>query len=161
MASYATTADLAQYAINSAAFASVAAGTQQTQLDAASTLAEGYLADQYHLPIIAPFPIDLKLAVCNIAAYFLMTFRGYRPDGSDEIVRQRYEDAMSWLRDVANGTTSPAGIIDSTPTVRDGAPVVTTGTMANVVGGYGAPTITATGQKVYPYTGTVPGRRGW
>jgi phage gp36-like protein len=167
MASYATTTDLAQYAVNPSAFASVSAQNQQAQLDAASTVAEGYLADQYHLPIVAPYPVDLKIAVCSIAAFYLMSFRGFQPDGKDIVIRQRYEDAISWLKSIATGTITPAGIIDSTPQTREGAPAIVTGVMGNVVGGYAAPTTIAgnpanpAGVKPYPYTGTVPGRRGW
>lgn len=168
MASYATPSDLAQYAVNPAAFASVSAANQQAQLDAASTVAEGYLADQYHLPIVAPFPVDLKIAVCSIAAFYLMSFRGFRPDsGNDIVIRQRYDDAISWLKSVAAGTITPAGILDSTPQVREGAPAIVTGVMGNVVGGYAAPTTiqgnptNPAGVRPYPYTGTIPGRRGW
>jgi len=161
MASYATTADLAQFAINPNAFASISAANQQAQLDAASTVAEGYLADQYHLPIVAPYPIDLRMNVCQIAAFFLMTFRGYKPGGADELIRLRYDDAMKWFNGIASGVISPSGIIDSTPNVREGAPIVVTGVMGNVVGGYGAPSTSPAGAKPYPYTGTIPGRRGW
>lgn len=161
MASYATLADLAQFAINPNAFASISGSVQQAQLDAASTLAEGYLADQYHLPIVAPYPVDLRMNVCQIAAFFLMTFRGYRPGGADELIRVRYDDAIKWLTNIASGMISPPGIIDSSPTVKEGAPVVVTGVLGNVVGGYAAPSTSPLGAKPYPYTGTVPGRRGW
>lgn len=161
MASYATTVDLASYAINPNAFAGISVVKQQQQLDAASTVAEGYLADQYHLPIAAPYPVDLKMAVCSIAAFFLMTFRGYQPGGSDEMIRMRYDDAIKWLSGIASGMITPAGILDSTPNTREGAPRVVTGTMGNVVGGYGQPSTSPIGAKPYAYTGTVPGRRGW
>lgn len=161
MASYATTSDLAIYAVNPAAFASVSTGSQQAQLDAASTYAEGFLADQYHLPIVAPYPIDLRMNVCSIAAFYLMTFRGYRPGGSDDIIRQRYDDANTWLKGIAAGMISPSGITDSTVATHEGAPMVTTGVLGNVVGGYAAPSSSLAGARPYPYTGTIPGRRGW
>jgi phage gp36-like protein len=161
MASYATPTDLASYAINPTAFAGISTASQQAQLDAASTVAEGYLSDQYHLPIVAPYPIDLKMAVCSIAAFFLMTFRGYQPGGADEMIRMRYDDAIKWLSGIAQGMISPGGIIDSTPNTREGGPRVVSGTMGNVVGGYGPPSTSPIGAKPYAYTGTVPGRRGW
>ena len=169
MASYATTTDLASYAVNPQAFAAIAPATQQAQLDAASTVLEGYFADQYHLPLVAPFPVDLKMQVCAIAAFWLMGFRGYKSDvNGDSVVRQRFDDAMAWAKGVASGMISPAGIIDSTPTTKEGAPTVTTGVMGNVVGGYAAPSTTISGNpanpagaRPYPFTGTIPGRRGW
>jgi phage gp36-like protein len=98
--------------------------------------------------------------VCQIAAFFLMTFRGYRPGGADEVVRLRYEDAIRWCRDIAGGLITPAGIFDSAPTRREGAPDVVSGAVGNLVGGSGTPSVTL-GVRPYPFTGTVPGRRGW
>jgi phage gp36-like protein len=70
---------------------------------------------------------DLSAAVCKIAAYELLAIRGFNPDGDDEQVRKRYEDAMKWLADIAAGRISPVGLVDSTPDEPDegGAEVVT------------------------------------
>lgn len=152
MASYATLANFAVYAVNPAAFAGIPDGTKQAQLDAASTLGEGYLAAQYHLPIVAPYPVDLVMAVCSVAAFTLMSFRGYKPDvQGDATLLLRYDHAIAWFKGVATGMISPAGIIDSAPDVREGAPTVTTGAGGNVVGGYGLPSTVVGGT----------GRRGW
>src|SRR5260221_8938821 len=106
--------------------------------------------------------------VCAIAAFWYMGSRGCKPDVTgDVLLRSRSEDAMAWFRGIASGMISPAGIIDSTPNTKEGAPAFVTGTMGNVVGGYAAPTTiagnptNAGGVKTYPFTGTVPGRRGW
>ena len=80
----------------------------------ASDLADGYLARQLTLPL-SEWGDDLRRHVCAIAAYDLMTQRGYNPEGGDSNLRLRYEDAVRWLERVASGTVRPA-VTDSTPT---------------------------------------------
>lgn len=65
---------------------------------------------------------DLAAAVAKIAAYNLLCNRGFNPEGADENLRKRYEDAMAWLKGVAGGSIDPA-LIDSTPEVEDGGVV--------------------------------------
>ena len=51
-------------------------------------------------------PIDPALidAVCQIAAWRLMTLRGFNPSNpSDPVIRQGYDDANEFLRRIANG----------------------------------------------------------
>lgn len=62
---------------------------------------------------------DLRRAVCCIAAYDLLSVRGYNPEGADENLRLRYEDAIRWLKGVASGFIDP-GLIDSTPDEEEG-----------------------------------------
>lgn len=160
MSSYASTTDLVTMSIASTAIASVATASQQAVLDAASIEADGYLAAQYHLPITA-WGADLKQHVCDIAAYRLMCLRGYSPGGSDDIFRERYDDAIAWLKLVAQGTVSPPNIVDSTPAVREGAPEIQTGLGGNTVGGGVSPQQYLGGPTAYPFVGAVSGRRGW
>lgn len=56
----------------------------------------GYIGTRYLLPITTP-PADIVRTACDIARYRL------HDDKATEEVRQRYEDARSWLRDVAKG----------------------------------------------------------
>lgn len=108
MSSYATTTDLAKYC-TSKVFAAVTTQQQQAALDAASAVADGYLAAQFTLPITGTLTQDLVRQVCNIAAYDLITQRGYNPEaGADANWRLRYEDAIRWLEQVAAGKVSPA-----------------------------------------------------
>lgn len=160
MSSYATVADLASMSMNAAAFGSVSALDQQAVLDAMSGEADGHINNQYHLPLTA-YPRELTRRICDMAAYEIMCRRGYFPEGNDQILRERYDDAIKWLMLVGSGRLTPPGIVDSTPTTHDGAPVITTGVAGNVVGGNLTPSTTFAKAKPYPYTGTIPGTRGW
>lgn len=62
----------------------------------ASGEVDAYLGVRYALPV-SPVPAHLLTAVCDIARYRL---HGNRV--TDE-VRTRYEDAIRWLKDVAQG----------------------------------------------------------
>lgn len=68
----------------------------ETALQDASDIADGYLAVRYSVPLSAP-PANLKIYICDIARYLLWKSRA-----SDE-VRQRYEDAIAFLKLVAIG----------------------------------------------------------
>lgn len=108
MSRYALPADLAQLGLPATALTGVSADDQQAALDSASGVTDGYLAARFNLPLVAPFPPDLVQAVCSIAAYTLLSRRGYNPEaGSDQNVRLRYEDAMKWCRDVSDNRAHP------------------------------------------------------
>lgn len=116
MTRYATMTDLARLGLPSAALSGVATETQEDALDAASSLADGYLTSRYALPLSA-WGADLTACVAKLAAYDLMTTRGYAPEaGRDDQLRLRHEDAMRWLRDVAGGVVALYGVTDATPT---------------------------------------------
>ena len=65
----------------------------------ASEEIDGYIAVRYSLPLIET-PQNLKRLVCDIARYKLWKSRA-----SDE-VRQRYEDAIAFLKLIANNKAS-------------------------------------------------------
>jgi phage gp36-like protein len=58
---------------------------------------DGYLSSVYVTPIAGTVPIDVVRISCDIARYRLYN------DKAPEEIRQRYEDARAWLRDVAAG----------------------------------------------------------
>lgn len=124
---YATAADLARLALPARALTGIASADQDAALQAASSLADGYLAARYTLPLLA-WNDDLRRAVSLIAAYDLMTRRGYSPEGGDEQLRLRYEDAIRWLEQVGKGAISPVGLEESppnpTPAPGDSGPVI-------------------------------------
>ena len=62
----------------------------------ASDIADGYIGMKYPIPI-PEVPNNLKLYICDIARYLL-----WKTKASDE-VRQRYEDAISFLKRVSDG----------------------------------------------------------
>ena len=99
---YATPDDLTRLGVAAAALSDVPVPDQEAALDAASRLADSYLARRYRLPLVS-WGDDLKRAVALIAAYDLIAVRGFAPEGADEHLRLRYEDAIRWLEQVAKG----------------------------------------------------------
>lgn len=68
-------------------------------LEDASDEIDGYLEGRYRLPLQSP-PRSLRMLTCNIAMYRLLSLR--QIDVMED-QRQRYEDAIKFLRAVANG----------------------------------------------------------
>lgn len=102
---YATVADLKQLGLVAGALSGVDEADIDAALVAASSVADGYLASRYgsSLPLTA-WPESLTMAVCQIAAFRIMSAIGFNPeDGSHEVIRMGFEDAMRWLRDVSAG----------------------------------------------------------
>lgn len=122
---YATTTDLGNLGLIGGVLASVPAGAQTAALQAASAIADSYLQGQYILPI-TQWGYDLTRVVCVLAAWDILTAKGYNPAaGPDQNIRQRYEDALKWLDEVSKGIQSPINVIDSStaPSASDGSDV--------------------------------------
>ncbi len=62
----------------------------------ASDIADGYVGVKYSIPL-PEVPKNLKIIICDIARYFL-----WKNEASEE-VRKRYEDAIAFLKRVADG----------------------------------------------------------
>lgn len=104
MASYATTADLETAGVPPGVLSSVDTTIQELALERASRLADTYLRDRYKLPLAEPWDPSLVDAVVQIAVWRLMMRRGFSPQqGTDTAFRIGYEDAMEFLKRVANG----------------------------------------------------------
>lgn len=71
-------------------------GVLQDGIEFASDLIDGYLRSRYALPL-NPIPHNLVGIACDIARY-----RYYQAQPT-ELVIQRYEAAVQWLRDVSTG----------------------------------------------------------
>ncbi len=68
----------------------------ESHLEVASALFESYARGRYSLPLVAPYPLEVKQAVCVIAAYNIVQVRGYDPEnGTDRSIRARYEDTLA------------------------------------------------------------------
>jgi phage gp36-like protein len=121
---YASPSDLSRLGVGAAATSGISAADIVAALDAASSLAGGYLAKQFTLPL-ASWGDDLRRVVCMVAAYDIIgANRGFNPEnGSDITLRVRYEDAIRWLERVAAGDIVPIDIIDATPD-EDGQPLM-------------------------------------
>lgn len=61
---------------------------------------DGYVGSRYTLPLPLPTPPVLVPIACDIARYRLYD------DAVPDVVRQRYEDAIARLRDIAAGRLS-------------------------------------------------------
>lgn len=122
---YASLEDLDAYGMPGAALAKLAPSKRAEAIAAASTKAEGKLALRYDLPLVT-WGVDLTEAVSKIASYDLLSVRGFNPDGSDENVRTRHNDAWKWLTEVADGKCEPIGVVDTSPEVEDDGVVVVT-----------------------------------
>lgn len=114
MPAYAERSDLENYLLP-AALQNVPTAVQDYQLAAASGFADGFLSGQFKLPLVAPYPADLVMAVCKIAAYWLMLRRGFNPDAPGDVgFRAGYDDAVRWLGLVRDGEVTPQVIDSST-----------------------------------------------
>ena len=77
---------------------------------------------RFNLPILGSvsggtgvFDPAIVIRVCHIAAYNLMTGRGWNPDpGGDQVIRSAYTDAVKWFECVQRQSIHP-DVIESTP----------------------------------------------
>lgn len=120
MAAYATITHLDEFGIPSSALEGFDSTKKQAALDAASSVANGYLGAAFVLPLTS-WGDDLRQHVVAIAIWNLVNRKGFNPDGVDALFRMRYEDAIDWLRRVADGRLTPDGLVDSTPETFEGA----------------------------------------
>lgn len=115
---YCTRAELGLYGLPAAALSGVANATQDGFLQGASGIVDSYLTSRFDVPLTT-WGIDMVMATASIAAYLLVKQHGFNMNSEDgKNIRQGYEDAVAWLRDVASGKATPSGAsnIDSTTT---------------------------------------------
>jgi phage gp36-like protein len=107
----------------------------------ASGLIDSYLTGRYKLPLQgslgnpSTFPAPLPAAAIAIAAWEILTTKGFNPDQYDENYRVRRNfylgdperGTKGWLDKLAAGAVSISAALDATPTVYEGAAVVATG----------------------------------
>ena len=130
MAARALRADLARYAPAGLLTGPNAISTtdQDSALETAGDIADGYLTQRYTLPLVASGD-DLKRAECALAIYDLLGRRNYNPTGNPlDAYRMRHDDALRWLADVRAGRITPSGIVDSSVAVSGSAPYMVTST---------------------------------
>jgi len=126
MPQYATIDDLAQLGLRKLATAGLTDADLNAALVAASETADSYMRSQFRLPLVS-WGADLRRHVAMLAAWDILSAqRGFNPDSpGNDIWLARYEQALSWFKDVSRGIVSP-NVVDSTPAKRDGAPRVNT-----------------------------------
>lgn len=108
---YAQETDLISLSITQAAgqrFGSIAI---TAALQAASSIADSYLASQFVLPLqTSPrgWDMSLTLATCNIAAYLLYVQFGFNPNSPvDKLIESRYLAAIEWLKTISEKKVEP------------------------------------------------------
>ena len=124
---YASVDDFKQLALAQQTLASVSDAEVAKALATASARAASYLGQRFLLPLVA-WGADLVDAVCALAAWRILCRRGFNPEGhGDSAIRMSYDDAITWLRAVAEGSAQPDGLVPAPPPAADdwGAAVVT------------------------------------
>lgn len=131
MARYAEASDLAALGVRVQATTGISSGDINSALDAASLLFDSYARARYVVPFTT-WGADVTGAVSKVAAYEILSVRGLSPaeSQSDQNIRDRYRDAIAWMKDVSagrvhvsGGNTTPA----STRHARASAPRVASG----------------------------------
>lgn len=103
MSQYATLAELYIYGAPSVAFGTITTDALTVALTSASSIVDSFIRSRYALPLTV-WGSDLKQATCKIAAYEVLSVRGYNPAaGSDVNILNRHIEAMSWLKGVSRG----------------------------------------------------------
>ena len=110
MAAYATQADFQSLGLPAKATAGIPSGDIDAALEAASRVVDSYIGSRYDLPL-ATYDKSVTIAACKIAAYELLSRRGFAAGTADaENVQKRYDQAISWCRDVARGIALPGPV---------------------------------------------------
>lgn len=116
---YGTIAGLYIQGIRAEALTAFTADDKNSALEAASRTIDSYMRG-FTLPFTA-VGTDVARATHIIAAYDLLSGRGFNPEGIDKNLRDRYDDILVWLGKVADGKVIPT-VTDSTPTVNEMLP---------------------------------------
>src|SRR5688500_7132985 len=127
MVQYATEAELFDLGVPSDAFASLPSAVLVSALVWASSVANSYLKKRYELPLLS-YGEDLRSAVVDIAKWRLIKRRGFNPNsGQDAVIADAYKDAIAWLGLIARGDCELDGVVDSTESVDEAGPLVSSG----------------------------------
>ena len=98
---YATRADLVTY-VPAGALSSVSTAIQDRALLDASAEAANYIPDQAGVPLAEPYDPALVRHVCWLAAWQIMSQRGFNVEaGSNDVFRINRDAAISWLNKVS------------------------------------------------------------
>lgn len=115
MAQYATSTEFSDQSLPSESLTGISAGTINAALTWASGKINSYLGKRYALPLVS-YGEDLKLACCDLAAWYLIKRRGFKTNaGSENAIVKAHDDSIQWLRDVAKGLAEPDAIVDASP----------------------------------------------
>ncbi len=85
----------------------------EAAIEKATERVDGYLRSRYTLPLPSVPGIVRDLAT-DITVYFLVTRKGVKAGTPEENLVKKYDDAVSYLRDIQRGTAD-IGVITETP----------------------------------------------
>lgn len=68
---------------------------------------DGYIGTKYAVPLSAPIPVQVSQMSCNIALFYLFRRRSINVPDS---IQRAYDDAIAFLKMVADGTAIIAGV---------------------------------------------------
>jgi phage gp36-like protein len=134
MSSYAQTADLYRYGAPASAFGTISGSDQQAALDDASARVDEFLAARYPLPLIS-WPSSITEYTCRIAAWNLISGRGYNPavgNEGDQNLKARYDDAIAQLTMIQKQQRHPAVVAQPAQAPTYAQPTVTTSSVIDV-----------------------------
>lgn len=107
MSSYCTPAELASLGIRAEALRGITDPEKQTAIDSASSEMDGYFASRYVLPLTA-WGADVRRHCACMAVYTLLSTRGFNPDRpGDQVIIDRNQNALDWLKRISNGSVAP------------------------------------------------------
>jgi phage gp36-like protein len=139
LSSYATLTDLVTYGLPATALANVPTATQTANINDASDVVDTYLRGRYSLPLIA-WGTEITQAVCKIAAYQILSVRGYNPASQADVnIRDRYLDTISWLGQVQRQAAHPNVTPQPNQTPNYNQPFVISSSVIDVATGATAP----------------------
>jgi phage gp36-like protein len=124
---YAIVSDFYRYGLpENALGAKVTPALIQAALDVRSAWADSKMAARYKLPLGTPYDLTIVMNICVLAAYDLMSFRGFNPEngGADANIRLRAEDAIRWFNDVERQAAHPNVIEATSPSPAIASPLV-------------------------------------
>ncbi|MDO9016559.1 MAG: DUF1320 family protein [Deltaproteobacteria bacterium] len=122
MAVYADRTDLARHGANALILAQISTTEQDEVLESMSAVADDYLRERFPLPLTT-WSRSLRAHVAAMAAYELLSVRGYNIDSSDKILKERFEAALRWLERCTLGQLTPQGTLGTVSEEDDGEAV--------------------------------------
>lgn len=131
---YATLTDLYRYGAPATAFGDLADSDLQAGLDEASTKVDEFLAARYPLPLIS-WPVSITEYTCRIAAYNLISVRGFNPalgNEGDQQLEKRYTHAIAQLTLIQKQQLHPAVVAQPSQAPTYAQPTVITYSVVNL-----------------------------
>lgn len=154
---YATAQQLTDLGANERLLTGIAPEARDSALASASAQIDSYLSRVFNLPL-RTFGVELSRACAVMAAWDLLSVRGFNPDTPQGgLLKQRYDDVLTWLDKIAVGRVKPAWPDTKTESGLD--PTKPAFVLAPSQGGIG---ITGAGCDNQPVgTPGKPRQRGW